>query len=356
MTTPHRDRADSLRSALRGIALGDALGLPYEGLKPSRVARRIGKRPLRPALLPGLLMVSDDTDHAAMALGALRDSGGDAARFEKILAARFRWWFAALPPGVGLATAKAALKLWCGVRPGRAGIRSAGNGPLMRAGILGVALRDDTGARRDRVDRSTRLTHTDERALDAARVFAEACATLARDGRPAVVSVFCQQLAAGATTDEVKQMLAALATPPAEGESLGDYLHTRIFGRTGDRPFSGVSGYAPESLTGALAAFLYGGPDSLAVIRSAILLGGDTDSVASFAGALSGAADPHAFDGPVATSLLRSLRDLPWNAATLDALASGTPPSTLRLALRPLRNLLQLLVVLTHGLLRLTGW
>jgi hypothetical protein len=34
--------------------------------------------------------------------------------FQRALAWNFRWWFAGLPGGVGLATAKACLKLWIG--------------------------------------------------------------------------------------------------------------------------------------------------------------------------------------------------------------------------------------------------
>ena len=41
-----------------------------------------------------------------------------------------------LPAGVGLATARACLKLWLGFSPERSGIYSAGNGPAMRSAVL----------------------------------------------------------------------------------------------------------------------------------------------------------------------------------------------------------------------------
>ena len=48
-----------------GAALGDALGLPIEGLRPRRAARMF-KGPLQHRLLMGRGMVSDDTDHLVM--------------------------------------------------------------------------------------------------------------------------------------------------------------------------------------------------------------------------------------------------------------------------------------------------
>lgn len=327
-----------IRSALLGVALGDALGLPYEGLTPAKIAKRTRRRPVRPALLPGMMMVSDDTDHACMALAALGESAGDGTRFSRDLARRFRWWFAALPPGIGMATAKSALRLWCGVSPEKSGVMSAGNGPLMRAGILGVALRDDPESLREIVDRATRLTHRDQRALDAAYVFAEACAQVAKNGRPTDPRRFCAELAGIARTPEIREKLNSLS------------------GYAGSRPpaFSGkgVSGYIPESLHGALAAFLFGGPDGAAIIRTAIAFGGDTDSVASFAGCLAGAADPAAFDSDEARKLFSGLKDFPWNRTTLETFAAGTPPPKALIALRPIRNLFQLAVVISHGLLR----
>ena len=244
-----------LASTLIGIALGDALGLPHEGLSARRIARRLGGKPPRPGLLPGLMMVSDDTDHAAMALGAWRDSGGDSDKFVRILARRFRWWFAALPPGVGLATAKATIRLWLGWSPLRSGSASAGNGPLMRSAIIGVVLRDDAKRRRMAVDLSSRLTHTDERALDSARILAEACAHLSTCGRPVDSRTFCSVLADQASTPEVRRLLEALAAGPKDGESVSDFLFTRVLGRSdpiGDSARA-VSGYAPESLAGAAA-------------------------------------------------------------------------------------------------------
>src|SRR3954470_21302876 len=163
--------ARSLTGCLTGLAVGDALGLPHEGLSPRR-ARRLFPDVDRYHFLFGRGMFSDDTEHACMTAQSLLASGGDAPRFARSLAWRLRWWLLGCPLGTGLATLKACLKLWLGFSPARSGVRSAGNGPCMRAPILGVALGDRAELLREFVRRSTRMTHTDPRAERAAIVVA----------------------------------------------------------------------------------------------------------------------------------------------------------------------------------------
>ena len=85
------------------------------------------------------------------------------AHFRWNFAWRLRFWLLALPAGVGFATLKAMLKLWLGVSSERSGVFSAGNGPAMRAAILGVVF-DDRMMMQEFVRASTRITHTDPKA------------------------------------------------------------------------------------------------------------------------------------------------------------------------------------------------
>ncbi|MEJ2087062.1 MAG: ADP-ribosylglycohydrolase family protein [Gammaproteobacteria bacterium] len=112
---------DALAGCLLGTAVGDALGLPYEGMSARRGGRLFPDR-RRHHLLPGRGMVSDDTEHACFTAQALISSDGDVARFTRVLARSLRWWFAGLPAGVGFATARSILKLWLGVSPERSGV------------------------------------------------------------------------------------------------------------------------------------------------------------------------------------------------------------------------------------------
>ena len=152
---------------LLGTAVGDAIGLPFEGLSARRAAR-FYPPPLRHRLLFGRGMVSDDTEHACFTARALLLAGKDAVAFDRHLASSLRWWLAGLPAGVGLATLRAILKSCLGLGPERSGVRSAGNGPAMRSAIIGVAWGPTPEVMAEWVRRSTRLTHTDPKAFHGA--------------------------------------------------------------------------------------------------------------------------------------------------------------------------------------------
>src|SRR5579862_5079690 len=86
--------------SLLGAAVGDAIGLPCEGLSKDRQLRLfpdIGHY----LLLFGRGMVSDDSDHACMTAQSLIASGDDVDDFERRLAHELRSWLLTLPAGVG---------------------------------------------------------------------------------------------------------------------------------------------------------------------------------------------------------------------------------------------------------------
>jgi ADP-ribosyl-[dinitrogen reductase] hydrolase len=150
-----RERIEGL---LIGTAVGDALGLPAEGLSSARIQRLWGND-WRMRLFLGRGMVSDDTEHATMVAQSLLSSPNDASAFQRRLASKLRWWLLALPAGVGFATARAVLKSWCGVPPSHTGIHSAGNGPAMRVAIIGAFFAFDPMRRREFTRVATRLTY-----------------------------------------------------------------------------------------------------------------------------------------------------------------------------------------------------
>ena len=133
---------DGLIGCLLGTAVGDAIGLPYEGLSKRR-QRLMYPNVNRHNFFFGRGMVSDDTEHTCMVAQALIVSSGDVQRFQKDLAWRLRLWLISLPVGIGSATLRAILKLWLGFRPDRSGVFSAGNCPAMRSAILGVCYGDN---------------------------------------------------------------------------------------------------------------------------------------------------------------------------------------------------------------------
>ena len=104
---------EPIAGCILGTAVGDALGLPYEGVSPKRAARLLGS-PDRYRFFFRRGMISDDTEHTCMVAQSLIDAGGDVPNFTRSFARRLRWWILALPAGVGKATARSGIKLWLG--------------------------------------------------------------------------------------------------------------------------------------------------------------------------------------------------------------------------------------------------
>ncbi|GMQ74851.1 MAG: hypothetical protein BMS9Abin01_0091 [Gammaproteobacteria bacterium] len=223
-------RASVSKTALLGTAVGDAIGLPYEGLSRRRAARLLGA-PDRHRLLFGRGMVSDDAEQTCLVAQALIVAGGNHEIFLKRLARGLRLWMLGLPAGVGFATLRACLKLWLGVSPKRSGVFSAGSGPAMRSAILGAAVHD-----RDElvtlVRLSTRITHTDPKAEYGALAVALA-ARLARDGTPATPLTYLSELRAVLPheADELLDLLVQAAESASAGDSTAahDGEHHVIF-------------------------------------------------------------------------------------------------------------------------------
>lgn len=341
------DQPNPIIHSLLGTALGDSLGLPSEGMSRARIARR-WRGPLQQRFLFGRGMLSDDTEHTILSSQALLMAGGDATLFQKKLARKLRWWFAALPAGIGLATAKSIIKLWLGFRPGRNGVHSAGNGPVMRAPILGVYFAADHKQRDEFVQASALLTHTDRKAVEAAMMAAD-CAAFATNGEMAQQAIL-DQMEKIATSPEWQKPLAHIRASLDEGLSVEQFAVRMGFSE-------GVSGYAVHTMTMVLFIWLRYRGDFPAIVSHAISCGGDTDSVAAIAGGIAGAEANH-FD-PV---WLNRLCDRPYTVnyirnlgATLTHSPRNTPttaPAVTNILIIP-RNIVFFIVVICHGLRRL---
>jgi ADP-ribosyl-[dinitrogen reductase] hydrolase len=271
----------ALTGCLTGTAVGDALGLPTEGLSPRR-ARRLFPDVDRYHFLFGRGMFSDDTEHACMTAQALLASGGDPARFARSLAWRLRWWLLGVPLGTGKATLRACAKLWLGFSPARSGVWSAGNGPCMRAAILGAALGDRQELLREFVRRSTRMTHTDPKAEWAALAVARA-AQFSASGvtRPAEVA---DRLGAelGGPAVAMTDLIRRMATSVEAGQPTEAFAADLKLG-------GGVTGYVMHTVPVVLHAWLRFPDDYASAVRTVIRCGGDTDTTAALVGGIVGA-------------------------------------------------------------------
>lgn len=346
----HEVMGRAIAGCLVGGAIGDALGLPCEGLSPARQARLFG-RVVGHRLVWGRGLVSDDTEHALLAVEALIGSAGDAERFERDLAHGLRRWIIALPAGVGLATLRACVRLCVGVPPARSGVRSAGNGPLMRAAVLGVAWGHDLPRLRDLVCRSSRITHTDILAERGALVVAVA-AQLSSRGRlfPADLRTAWEPLQVD--TDSTLRIEDVLQSVPG-GEATGDFARRVGMER-------GVSGYVARTLPVALHAALSHPNNFAGAVQAVIACGGDTDTTGAIVGGIVGAGVgasgvPMAWRTGLAEPFL-TLAYLDREATRLAKVLATGQAAQARFVPYPLvlvRNLGFLGVVLYHGLRRL---
>lgn len=346
-------RQHRLVGTILGTAVGDAIGLPAEGL-PRRRVRRLFRPPLGHRLVFGRGMTSDDTEHTCMAAQALIASGGDPQRFGRSLAWRFRWWLLALPAGVGKATARAVLKLWLGFPPTRSGVRSAGNGPAMRAAVLGVYVGTLNPTRLVELVRvSTRLTHTDPRAEQGAIVIAAAAAygteRLPSQIKPDELQPFLR----GYVTDEILAQLIQIACNAAHRNATADEL-TAELGLS-----RGVSGFIYHTVPVAIFCWLRWPGEFRSAVEAAVLAGGDTDTTAAIVGALVGAT---AGTDPIPPDWLNRLTEWPRSVAWMRRLGVRLGAAGEGERVRPLplfwpglivRNAVFLAVVLLHGFRRL---
>jgi ADP-ribosyl-[dinitrogen reductase] hydrolase len=346
-------RRDRIAGAILGTAVGDALGLPREGLSRRRARRLFGGAPLRHRWLLGRGMVSDDTEHTCMTAQALLRAPRDVDAFARSLAWRLRLWLLGAPAGVGWATLRSVVKLWLGFSPATSGVWSAGNGPAMRAAVLGVCLGGDGARLRAYIGASTRLTHRDPRADRAALLVALAAHHGAVHGPTGARADAFLPSALEAMPDrdgEVDWLIATLAAHLERGAPAIEFADA--LGLT-----TGVTGYSYHSVPVALYSWLRHPDDFRGAVEEVIELGGDTDSIGAIVGGIAGATVGAAgIPADWLDGLLEWPRSVTWMRCLAERLAeSTTTPAPLPLfwlGLLP-RNGLFLSAVLLHVLRRM---
>jgi ADP-ribosyl-[dinitrogen reductase] hydrolase len=266
-----------------GLALGDALGAPFEFRRAHDVPS-----PIPPLELPWLgFAPGSTTDDTAMALNLARSLAERGSLDVADVARRHLEWFASGPPDVGSFTRRVLSRAAGGVPAPEAARRvweergpevSAGNGSVMYCAPLGAAYANRSDALVEAAPELSAITHFDERCRTAVLAVTLAVAALVR-GEAAGRAV---EGAIGATIDrdggEELEFLAGAAgtVRPVDGPDQGFVLFTTGLGlqalaRVADRP--------------AITA-----PDVERELRRVVGFGGDTDTNAAVAGALLGAA------------------------------------------------------------------
>ena len=287
--------ADQLAGCLLGHALGDALGFVVEA-QPPEAARayvnqwlRTGRAVERHHPQYPFGQYSDDTQLARELLRSVRERGAwDPAAFARRIAELFR---ERRDVGAGQGTRSAALRLLMGVPWSESGTAApyAGNGSAMRAGPLGLLFTDPDKVGRAAREQS-RITHLDSRCAAGAVSVALAVSIAGRR-----VSIhppqFLDEIARRAEQDDpsfgaaIRGLAEWVSLPP---EAAAVHVH-----RTGLDPmhprWQGISAFVIPSVLWSLYAFLRSPDDYWETICTAIAVGGDTDTMAAIAGAISGA-------------------------------------------------------------------
>ncbi|HEX5269927.1 MAG TPA: ADP-ribosylglycohydrolase family protein [Gemmataceae bacterium] len=268
------DLLDRFRGCLLGLAAGDALGGRFEAQSPDWIT---GRYPTPAALVadpPGdTLHYTDDTQ---MAIGVAETLVENLEVLEERLCHHFvanyvpsrgygrgaRCVLEAMEEGQDYRTV-AATQFPSG---------SLGNGGAMRVAPVGLLFHDDLDEVWEQARRSALPTHTHPLGIEGAQLLAVAVALCLRPTEFDRAAFF-EELLRRCQSDEYRGRLerAAAAQSPEDVARLGNGIK------------------APESVPTAIALFASAPESYTEVVGRAILLGGDTDTIAAMAGALSGA-------------------------------------------------------------------
>jgi len=292
---------------------------------------------------------------------ALIASHGDEERFARSLAWRLRWWLVGVPAATGWATLRAIVRLWCGVNPGRSGVASAGNGPAMRAPLIGVWAGDDRDLLVKVVRVSTWMTHLDTAALQGAMVTALAAHHAASHTADDIdIDELFAAFEGIVDHAELTDVLRLVREHLRRGDDVGTLIDAMGLA-------NGVGGYIVHTVPVALMCWLTHPGDYRRAVESVVRAGGDTDSTAALVGALVGATGGEAcvpddwrtgvIEWPRSTRWILRLADRLAEASpvrdTTRSLSEGARPVRLFVPALLARNLLFLFVVLAHGVRRM---
>jgi poly(ADP-ribose) glycohydrolase ARH3 len=263
-------RSDAAAGALLGTFVGDALGMPYEGLPGAAVPARLEMVEAR----RGRGTYTDDTEMMIVLAESLLETGSvDEERLAQAFLER-------CDPsrGYGAGTLEVLASWRRGVAVDAAAKRlfrgegSLGNGAAMRIAPIAVLFADSPDELRAQAERSARLTHAHPLAVDAAIVQAAAVAGALRgEGILAAARAAAEHPVMRRQLDRAAAMIDSDLGPAEAGELLGnsatghESVPTAIFAAASQLGFEQAVGFA-------------------------VRCGGDTDTLGAMAGALAGAA------------------------------------------------------------------
>jgi ADP-ribosyl-[dinitrogen reductase] hydrolase len=270
------DLAERVVGSALGLALGDALGAPFEFLRARNIPDPI------PALERPWLgePPGSTTDDTAMARNLMRSLAAQGGFDPADLLERHLEWFRSDPPDVGALTGRVLRRIAAGEPSATAAQEvwnergpevSAGNGSVMYCAPLGLAYANRADRLHELAPALSALTHVDGRCRTAVTALTLGVAALVRGDDP----------------DRAAHK-ALVAVEDLEG---GEELEFLVEAVGGSRAIDGPDqGFCLFTAGAGFQALVRPG-DAETELRRIVSLGGDTDTNAAVAGALLGARD-----------------------------------------------------------------
>jgi ADP-ribosylglycohydrolase len=290
---------DRFRGALLGLAVGDALGMPLEGMRAEEIRQAYG---IVADYLPGWggIEAGEGTDDTHQML-AIAESYIERGRLDIAdIARRFLEWFTLDGRGIGRTTRSVLTRLAEGESVDSAaydvardlGDNAAGNGSLMRCAPTGLLRMDSPDALRRESAAISAITHADPRCIDAcilmntaiARVVSETAYANATGG---VNATNGKDVPGGDDAESVHAPLLPYLLDVSQ--NLHPRVHAAVAALTTAKPYNlRTGGYVIETLQAGLWAALHARNFEEGMI-ALLTLGGDTDTTCAVGGALLGA-------------------------------------------------------------------
>lgn len=318
---PNSTRLDRVRGCLLGLAIGDALGAPLEGLSPQQIRAHYGvvdnytdgvrawkKKPLR-WRLPGLY--TDDTQQALVlseVLLAHQRMVPEAIADLYLRLAEPKGSYVGAHRSVGKSFRQVVADLERGMSPADTGSDSAGITAAVRIAPVALYFTDRPEAIHDEILAASWMTHRDIRSLAGAAAVAHAVRRLAAGAERSAGLIFRVAADVAQTEERLVEELGpklrgvsrhrrAVSTAIAHTERVLDMprdraLHALIdeANRHGANPSCrrATRGFPPVCIPTCLYLLLT--TDSFEeALQTVVNLGGDADSAGAILGALAGA-------------------------------------------------------------------
>jgi ADP-ribosylglycohydrolase len=275
------DRSSCFQGCLLGLAIGDALGMPFEFMTPEQIDWKLqGDFDFHPAYteISGQLRAGQWTDDTKMALAIVESLMERRALDPAHVAAKFLAWYRSGDHrGIGTTTAYALERMDRGIpwtEAGRTGDSACGNGAAMRIAPVGLWFVQNPDGLRAAVDRVTISTHNHPEAVRAATAVAYAVARAAAG-----------TLNLATILDETREFIGPCRTAE-KLRQVGDLWKSGTFWLAALEKI-GTGGYVVDSVGAAFYCLLMEGYER--GVKAAVRAGGDTDTTAAIAGAMIGA-------------------------------------------------------------------